>query len=1170
MKIEELKAAMQAADAAVVLVTPRIISRVQQAEQQGREVLQPNSHDRLHIIDRQRLFRFVDEDELELSVDRMLPNTIILMARPHPDEMQEWGSSETLLRYWRLLFHARVDVTMRRRWLGADVRPEELDARIARIGRTEFTEIRNVLIEERYLTPDATDAETYCEFAAVYLELRAFRPNLRATYFPLLQDFDRIDKLLAVEIDEQELQRQTRLPGAPEPTVRTDSQSDESHDHFERLMRLAEHARQANEVVRAAILHKRALRVAPTAAVGSTNARAMEDLGRLTHRFILALRLENQDEQEWLDVLQALLEKADQGQWPVEAQLLHELEKVCAANEQKLFRLDLVEYLIAAGHRPIKRPLSSLQVVRTTAHLRSAAAKLPMARVSDDHRQRLHRLLKLALELSETRLRDRFRPLLANAFEDVGLVAANAAEQVALAKMIEELLDRISEYGFITFSELRDTISRNQLKLADLADPFEFWRGDPLIGLDRRLASRMEGVYQPGDFYLRWLEHANSLAFGTWFGRFFCQNLLLPFGASYLALRTLQDAVLKKEFKVQTTLYPEWTCWIIGILVLLLMHVPPLRTACVKAARWLLSATYSLCVDFPRWVLQTAWLQRALRSWPVLLTYWYVLRPSLVCLPIGFFKPEWFNSMWEIAVAFLLSNLVINSRFGFLLGEGVAELFSVAYRQVRLTLFESVLRGVMRFFKRATETVEYVLHSVDEMLRLKADEGRFLMAVRAVLGALWYPVAFTTRFLFVVAVEPNINPIKLVLSFIAFKMMLPFVPMLNRALADAFSGQMSTLAAHTTAGLIIFYLLPGACAFLIWEIKENWTLFRANRPRSLQPVAIGHHGETMQQLLTPGFHSGTVPKLFRQLRQAERVAYRTDNWRPARTCRVALDQVAQAIKLCVEREFVALLHQGGTPFCRRIAVAQVQLARQSIRVDFSHGDYLGEITQIQFENSQGWLIGSVSRRGWLDHASEADRLQFERALAGLFKIAGVVFVPPQLSRAFDARVTGVEIHEDHLLVTRLVEERAKPVATARRPGDKPQPDKAPGHPAHRDIAPAVTPATEPLRYALREPSDSLPARDAHGHPIPKAPALRAAAVLYSRVPLAWDRWIRCWDSSATAPAPSLFDEPWRFVAEATDRPSLLQQRDDRIPDDAHDSTPSDEPASRLGIVSRAS
>ena len=66
------------------------------------------------------------------------------------------------------------------------------------------------------------------------------------------------------------------------------------------------------------------------------------------------------------------------------------------------------------------------------------------------------------------------------------------------------------------------------------------------------------------------------------------------------------------------------------------------------------------------------------------------------------------------------------------------------------------------------------------------------------------------------------------------------------------------------------FFLPGIFGFLVWELKENWRLYRANRAPDLKPVVIGSHGETMLRLLRPGFHSGTVPKLYAKLRRAQR------------------------------------------------------------------------------------------------------------------------------------------------------------------------------------------------------------------------------------------------------------------------------------------------------------
>src|SRR4029077_653263 len=93
-----------------------------------------------------------------------------------------------------------------------------------------------------------------------------------------------------------------------------------------------------------------------------------------------------------------------------------------------------------------------------------------------------------------------------------------------------------------------------------------------------------------------------------------------------------------------------------------------------------------------------------------------------------------------------------------------------------------------------------------------------------------------------------------------------------------------------------FWLLPDAVAFLVWEMKENWSLYRANRGKTLRPVVVGAHGETMRGLFQPGFHSGTIPRLFSRLRQAERTAMKTRNWHTARSYRNEVEEMCRTLR----------------------------------------------------------------------------------------------------------------------------------------------------------------------------------------------------------------------------------------------------------------------------------
>src|SRR5262249_52887249 len=241
----------------------------------------------------------------------------------------------------------------------------------------------------KYLLPSGAAADettVYVEFAAVYLELRHFAANLLPIYFPGLSDRAKIDALLTRDVDAAELFASTRLAGAPQPVFRTDTSSDESHDYYRRLMGAAEKADQEGNTVRAAILRTKAARVAPASLEDPTRDKAHDDLRQLTRRLQAALELSDSEASEWLKDLPALLDKADQGSWPVEAALLFDLQKVGVDHERDIYALDLVTWLTSGGNRPIKRPLPSQRLVRITKHLRSAAQRLTQARLADDER----------------------------------------------------------------------------------------------------------------------------------------------------------------------------------------------------------------------------------------------------------------------------------------------------------------------------------------------------------------------------------------------------------------------------------------------------------------------------------------------------------------------------------------------------------------------------------------------------------------------------------------------------------------------------------------------------------------------------------------------------------------------------------------------------------------
>src|SRR5262249_45947598 len=159
-------------------------------------------------------------------------------------------------------------------------------------------------------------------------------------------------------------------------------------------------------------------------------------------------------------------------------------------------------------------------------------------------------------------------------------------------------------------------------------------------------------------------------------------------------------------------------------------------------------------------------------------------------------------------------------------------------------------------FKRFLEAVDRFLYAVDEWLRFRTGEGRLTLVWKTIAGILWGGVAYVLRFVLILFIEPQINPIKhFPVVTISHKLLLPTIPAVTEVLIQSFG--ISTVAAGTLATVIVGKI-PGVFGFLVWELKENWRLYRANRPATLRPDVIGHHGETLPRLLKPGFHSGTL------------------------------------------------------------------------------------------------------------------------------------------------------------------------------------------------------------------------------------------------------------------------------------------------------------------------
>src|SRR5262249_47004189 len=142
---------------------------------------------------------------------------------------------------------------------------------------------------------------------------------------------------------------------------------------------------------------------------------------------------------------------------------------------------------------------------------------------------------------------------------------------------------RIAEHGLLNIGDLRDAVSRNNLKLPDLAGPGSFLFGDELLRADRRLGVGMEAVYRRGEVYMRWLQRVSALAFGTPVGRFLTRFVVLPFGIAFAALVFAQEMLhLARVHLHLTPARTLTTVGVLGLFILLLLHVSAFRSGVVR------------------------------------------------------------------------------------------------------------------------------------------------------------------------------------------------------------------------------------------------------------------------------------------------------------------------------------------------------------------------------------------------------------------------------------------------------------------------------------------------------------------------------------------------------------------------------------------------------------
>ncbi len=1129
MKFEELSKILRQTDPAAVLVERlKLEGIIQNVTGLGWMVWRvPHRH--CFVISREVMDRYVSYEELKLSSEEQLrlPETVLLLEKPTAEQLNN-SKAELLLQYWRLLFHAAIhrDLEPRQKRLS----PTALRERIEAIGPAAFEEARNVLIHDGYLHHLADDGQAYVEFVAYYLELYYFHRPFVKICFPSLPGEAVVHEVLKRDIDAETLFHKTRLPGTPDPNPHTDDQSDESYDYFNRLKKAAERAGKAGDTVGSAILYTRAARVAPGEETEPARRLAREQIARLVDRLTAALELPADETVRWKQILPALLDKADQGTRTVEAALLYDIQRACLDHEEKIYELDVAEWIASGGYRPIKRELVGQRYVRVPTQLRSAARRLAAARLTDSDRTALTELLQSALGQAERQLRTQFRPLLDAALRDAGLRPTSLPESKALKKTIEELLDRISSAGFLSFGDLRDAIARGQMKLPDIGSPREHVHGDPLLRLDRRLATQLDGVYRRAESYTRGLERVTALSFGTETGRWLTRHVALPFGAAFLFAQFLwllyYERLATQARRAEQAIpsffggwNAEWwfhAAWLVlGFAVMAVIRSPRLQSALLALSRTTYRIARFVFWELPARIWAAHWVRLVLSSLPFQIAHNYGLRPLVISamiwlLPLGIWESGWPARVFTYIITAFLVNTRLGMRLEGLLIEAARNLSEWVQS------FPAVLRWMSDLFRELVGALEWALARIEDGLRLRGQGGPFAILVRTLAGLVWMPFAFFIRFYTIVLIEPMINPLKLPLSILFAKFVYPLM-LLSPALLQPDSesvlgyssplvGQLAPYLTYPGAWLLVMgtlWLLPDAVTFLFWEMRENWRLYRANRPEVLRAVAVGDHGESIRGLLHWGFHSGTVPRLYAKLRAAEREAARTNVWRDARTYHAALRAVEAAVRRFVVRDFIDILNdpesQWGGP---KLAAGRVLLGIHRIRLELQGEN--ASAAWLEWEVRHGWLLAGWVEAGFLRSLTADQTRIFTNALAYLYKRAGVDLVHEQLRAVLPQDAVHFDLCPDGFLVWY----------------------------GSRDA--------DPLLYDIAEPAAKLQPRRRGWRQPTIGPVLDAERLIFRRLEITWTQWTEVWRS----PTPG--DKPPQLGRWGSELP-LMPVRGERSP-----------------------
>ncbi len=1015
--ILQLEQSLRAAVPEAVFASPRVVRRIIRADLDLPFLRARVPHRESIALPPARLLELADDI---WALPAELPDTILLVARPDPEPLAAAASGGLPRAYWRALAHGCLDIAARKLLAEEPLDGGTFRELVDRIGETAFAEAASVLNQEGLLRDPSDDREVMAEFIAVVLEQAAFEPRLLPVWFPAVADHDRLAHLFGTLIDAAAILERTRPAVLAEAGIAV-----ASHAAREETMPspAPTEGRPAARVI--ASLHRRTLAAARRGndvrgallqwrlrGRGDETARRRAALGidrrlqRLARRLEAAVGQEEHGHDGLTAILAAIFARAGGSAWSQAARLLYDLQKICVDSERESYRTQLLSWAASLGRVPLIRPLPLQRVALIHRHAVAAFRRLPAVGLPGRQADAASAWLAGVVESTEVKVRSRFAGPVRRSLLAAGLEPEPLVEEAAFDKLVDELLDGVVGRGFESFGNVRDAVSRSQVKLSDLTGLSELVEGDPLLRADRNLAAALDGSYRRAPAYLLAMQRLSAVAFGLPLGRAITLHLLLPFGGAWVLWKGLEhivEPVSHYSLGEPLHIYSRTAVLATGGIIWMLMHVAAVRAAvseAVRAAGGLLELVF---VTLPRRLLRLPAVEQFLKSRPVRLFRRYFWSPLVLTLVVWLLLPHggspaggdggpaaagWLSrgNPWLPAGLFAAAAAVLNSPLGRSLEERLLEAVGRALQQIHARLIVGLLAWIVDTFRAAMDFLEGMLYAVDEQLRFRKDESRAALAVKALLTTVWSVVDWLVRFCVTLLIEPQLNPIKhFPVVTVSHKLLVPMIPVVTANLVAA-TGMERGLALTTVT--FISTAIPGVFGFLAWELKENWRLYAANRPKTLRPVQVGRHGETMRRLLLPGFHSGTIPKLFAKQRR----------YLAAHPSGVAgsgpeeqLVELGHDIAAFVGDECLGLLRRSRALAEMPIEVGDVRLATNRVVIELVAEPAEGEPLALEFCQRGGTIISRIVTTGWLTRLAADQQRLVRRAVAGLDCLCGVDF-----------------------------------------------------------------------------------------------------------------------------------------------------------------------------------